>query len=172
MWPRAALLAALACAVVATTSGARAQPAPPARPVAPPQEPAPVVPPKLLSEASVAYPEGATGDATVLLVLTVGADGSVQSAVPTEPNAPFSSRAADAALAWRFDPATRGGKPVASKIRIEIVFHAPVVIPAEPAPTTEAPAPEAPGAPPKKSQTTVVEEVNVHGARGEPSRTV
>jgi hypothetical protein len=118
-------------AVCTSTKLAAAQPAAPTQQPAPiAAAPAPViVPPKLLTSAAVAYPEGAVGDALVVLTLVVAADGSVQSAVPAEVNEPFSSRAAAAALTWSFEPATRDGKLVAAKIKIEVSFRPPVVVP-------------------------------------------
>src|SRR5262249_34572464 len=74
--------------------------------------------------------EGATGEATVILTLVVGEDGAVRSATAAEKNPPFSSSAERAALAWRFRPATRGGRPGAARIRIEGAFHPPNARPA------------------------------------------
>ncbi len=129
-----------------------------------------VVPPKLLTDPSVTYPEHATGDATVVLVVTINADGSVRLAVAEVTNEPFSSLAAEAARAWRFDPATRDGTPTVAKVKMEIVFHQPPKragrgsaedqrIPAAPTAATSAP-----------SQP--IEEVTVRGAHAEPSRSV
>jgi hypothetical protein len=123
--------------------------------------------PKLLSDSTVNYPEGGKGDATVVLILTINADGTVRQAVPETTREPFSSQAVGAALGWRFDPAMRSGSPVAAKIRFEIVFHAPAVVkPEAPEPnpyddSAPAPKPEAPSA---------VQEVTIRGARPEPSR--
>ncbi|MBX3223507.1 MAG: energy transducer TonB [Labilithrix sp.] len=106
------------------------QPAPgPAAPAPGPAAPAgvPVAPPRLLSDPDVPYPDGATGDATVIVVLVVGEDGAVRSASPEGADEPFLSAAAAAARAWRFDPATRGGQPVASRVKLAITFRAPVV---------------------------------------------
>jgi TonB family protein len=126
-----------------------------------------VVPPKLISEAAVAYPEGASGDATVVLTLTIAADGSVRDAVPVLTAEPFSSAAVVAARDWRFEPATRNGAPIASKIRFEVVFHAPVVEAAPPAPEENpyGPPPEPPKPPPPPT------EILIRGERVEPSRT-
>src|SRR5882672_1789159 len=135
-----------------------------AQPVAPPLPALPtaaLVPPRLLSEPAVAYPDRATGDATITLTITVNADGTVRSAIPTESDEPFSSQAARAALGWRFDPATRGAIPVAARIRVEVVFHPPAVAPRPPPP-----APSPPSLP-----SSAVDEVFVRGAHEEPSRT-
>jgi hypothetical protein len=95
----------------------------------------------------------------------VNADGTVRSAVPAEVNEPFSSAAVQAALGWRYEPATRGGKPVAARIRVEIRFHPPIS-----APNTE-PAPEAAPAPAPVRAPEGVTDVLVRGAHEEPSRT-
>jgi hypothetical protein len=110
---------------------------------------------------------GAIGDATITLVVVVNVDGTVRSAEPTAPNEPFSSVAATAARTWRFDPATRDGKPIASRIKIEVVFRAPAPPPTPDTPEAapELPPPETPAAEPK------IDEVRVRGAKGEPSRT-
>jgi hypothetical protein len=81
----------------------------------------------------VTYPDGATGSADVVLVLTIGTDGSVRSATAAEGNAPFALQAEQAALTWRFQPAQRDGRPVAATIRFRVSFS-------EPAAPAEAPA--------------------------------
>ncbi len=144
--------------------------APPAvaQQVAPPPAPAAatLVPPRLLSDPGAPYPTGAQGDATVTLTLTVDEDGVVNEAIPVEPNEPFSSHAADAARAWRFEPATRDGKPVSARIRVEVVFHAPTPDAASPPTATPALAPA------KKPDAPAPQEVHVLGDRAEPSRSV
>ncbi|HSO35182.1 MAG TPA: energy transducer TonB [Labilithrix sp.] len=169
----AALVAALAAVRFAH---AQTAPAPAPAPAVVP----PVVPPKLLSDPIALYPEDGAGEATVILTLTVAADGSVQSAVPAETNEPFSSRAITTALAWRFEPATRGGAPVASRIKVEIVFRPPVVVPdpaavaaAEARKQAEAEAQARAAAEAKRAGaggTTLEEQVTVRGERVEPGR--
>ena len=102
-------LAPLALSFVTAALPARGAP-PDAAPTPAPTV-APVTPPKLLSESAVAYPDGAKGDATVVLTLTINADGTVRSASPSKPNEPFSSQAVGAALGWTFAPAIRNGRP-------------------------------------------------------------
>ena len=123
--------------------------------------------PRLVSEPTVPYPAGASGEASVLLTVTVNADGTVRAAVPAEDHEPFSGAAARAAMGWRYDPATRAGRAMAARIRVEILFHpAPAPTPALTPTPTPAPAPAAPvPAPPR------IEEVLVLGAHEEPSRT-
>ena len=122
-------------------------------------------PPRLLSELNVPYPADGAGAADVLLTVTVNADGTVRAAVPTVTNEPFSGVAARAALDWRYQPATRGGNPVAARIRVQITFRPPVSAPAPAPPSASAPASAAASAPES------ITEVNVRGAREEPSRT-
>lgn len=141
-----------------------------AQPATPPPPPPPVAPtliaPRVLSDTTVLYPEGARGDTTVVLTLVVDQSGRVTSAAPNEPNEPFSSLAAQSALAWRFEPATRNGVPIAAKIRFEVVFREPER-PAEPAVDSIAPpTPERPGAAREERV-----EVVVLGEHPEPSRT-
>lgn len=112
-WVSATLVALL----VATGSVARAQPAP--APAPPPPTPlAGVVAPKLVRDAPIVYPEGAHGDATVVLTVVVDKDGSVREAEPLVPSPPFSEIAAKAVRAFVYEPATRNGAPIVAKIRV------------------------------------------------------
>ncbi|WP_437969981.1 TonB-dependent receptor [Sorangium sp. So ce260] len=131
-----------------------AEASPDVLPVAPSRDapPAVLVPPAPLTALGADYPDGAHGDATVRLVLTVNADGTVRSAVAEEGPEPFASAAVAAATSFRFAPATRNGAPVAAKIRVEVRFtEAAPPGASAPAPAT-ALAPElparAPGPPP------------------------
>ncbi len=151
-----------ACALALCGPTANVQAAePPATHAAP--APAPLSPPVLRSSSDVPYPAGGEGDATVVLTLTIDPDGTVSSAVPSDAREPFAGQASAAAHGWFFTPAMRGDKPVAARIRVEVVFHAPVEAKiAEP----EVAKPAAHGAAPAP------QEVTVHGDRPEPSRTV
>lgn len=126
-------LATLATFVAALGSAtARAEPpAPPAAPSGDPATPPPVqadvVPPRLSSEAQVAYPLGGTGDAVVVLAVTVNADGTVRAVRILEGDEPFVGAALETVPTWRFEPATRAGQPISAIIRFEVAFHAPVV---------------------------------------------
>jgi TonB family protein len=146
---------AFVAALAFVTSMGLAQASPPATPAA-------LEPPRLVSETTVPYPEGAHGNGIVVLAIVVNADGTVRSAVPVDGNEPFSSAASRAAMTWRYEPATRGGKPVASRVRVEIDFRPP----APPAPmATPTPTPTA------TSKPDSIQEVLVRGAHEEPSRT-
>ncbi len=104
-----------------------------------------IVPPRIVSSANVTYPPTASGDAVVVLTLTINADGTVRSARATIDNPPFSGAAEQAAATWGFEPAARQGKPVASVIHFEVRFVAPR---ADPKPDPHPPqAPPSPGAP-------------------------
>ncbi|HET9929379.1 MAG TPA: hypothetical protein VFQ35_01775, partial [Polyangiaceae bacterium] len=77
-------------------------------PVAPPPSatvakapPAPVRPPSPL-ETPVEYPEGAQGEAEVVLILTVAVDGSVTNAEIASGAPPFAARAIESAKKWKF----------------------------------------------------------------------
>lgn len=128
-----------------------------------------MVPPKLVGDPTVPYPEGASGDASVVLTLTIDKAGGVESAKADVAQEPFSSRAEQAARAFRFEPATRDGTPVAVRIRMVLDFHPPPPEPEVPEPLPEAKAPPKPKPTARPSE--AIEEVQVRGARGEPSRT-
>src|SRR4051794_19729813 len=55
-----------------------------------------VVPPRLLEHAEVAYPDGAQGDAVVVVTLTVNADGRVRSVELQSGEPPFAALAEQA----------------------------------------------------------------------------
>lgn len=121
------------------------------------------------------YPTGAHGDSTVVLVITVGLDGSVTNAKADGGEEPFVSEAERAARTWTFDPATRDGKAIPSKIRVAVTFTEPVPVDAtarEPSPTVSVPVPpplsatRRPSPPPEEP-----EEVVVRG-KHEPGRSV
>jgi TonB family protein len=158
--------AALVAWLIAPVLHAQETP-PPARAQPPP--PADIVPPTLVSNPAVAYPEGASGDAVVVLLVTVNDDGSVRSAKATESLEPFARIASQAALLWRFEPAKHGGKSISARVRVEVAFHAPMPPPSE----ASAPSRENPDGPSSNARAPRrdIEEVTVRGQRGEPSRT-
>lgn len=84
-----------------------------------------VEPPRLLSPPDVEYPPSGQGEAEVILLLTVLADGSVKAAAAATGEEPFRSAAERAAAGWRFEPAKRGGQAVAAKIRFLVHFTPP-----------------------------------------------
>jgi hypothetical protein len=138
------------------------------------ESPADLVPPAARSSTDVPYPEGAEGDAAVVLELVIGKDGSVSSATVAHGSEPFAERARTAALTWLFTPARRGDQPVAARIRARVEFHrdaeesvqsrAPIVT-TTPGTSVAAPAP-ASAAPPEPPV-----EVTVLGRRREIGQT-
>jgi hypothetical protein len=153
-----------------------------------------IVPPHLSSPGAVEYPRGGHGEALVVLLLTIAADGSVTSAQPIEGEEPFASTAAEAARDWLFEPALRNGQPIAAKIRFEVTFHPPsepeltapdvsllpdVTAPAAP-PIAASPPPEKPvevtvrgeRPPPQASTLGRAEVRQLPGAFGDPFRAI
>lgn len=110
----------------------------------------PIIPPRLLSPVQAAYPEGAEGDAFVIVAVTVAVDGSVQSARVLEGVEPFAARALEAIAAARFVPATRGTQPIAATVRFRIDFAKAAPPPVAALPPSEPPA-EPLAAPPSSS---------------------
>src|SRR6187455_2346937 len=130
-----------------------------------------IIPPTPLSELRATYPEQATGEAVVVLTLTVEPDGSVSGVAASQTNEPFSSQAVEAAQRFRFRPATRNGVVVRARIRVQIEFHPPE--PAGPELAGAEPSPEKVAAPneqrtPRKPR---VVEIEVRGVKMDPSRT-
>ncbi len=134
------------------------------------------VPPRIETSPEVAYPEGAVGDAEVVLVLVVERDGRVRSVDVERGEEPFASAAKQAAAGWRFTPATRGGAPVPARIRFAVTFRAPqLTAEAPPADGAAGPSPgaaaagatAAAGAAPRPEPAAI--EVRVQGERPPPS---
>ncbi len=88
-----------------------------------------LVPPRPLTALTAVYPDGLSPDkrleADVIVELTVAADGSVQGARNVKGDEPYAGQATRAAAAWRFEPATRDGRPIAAIIRVLVHFVAP-----------------------------------------------
>ena len=122
-----------------------------------------LVPPRPLV-TPLAYPEGATGEATVVLELTLDAQGVVTDARALSGDAPFSNAALEAVPSWRFTPTLRGGRPIAARIRYSAHFTPPT---AESPPSEPAPVPTAPSASPRPAHvvTSPPVEIIVEGQR-------
>lgn len=157
----AVYLAVLVPVAASAQPDATAQQRRPPGDVAPPQ-PAPaqptIVSPVALSDLSVPYPEGAQGEASVVVELVVGVEGRITAAQSISGPEPFASAAVAAADGFRFSPALRDGQAMAARIRVRVDFVPPVVeeltpLPAEPIAVGD---PETPPPPPP-----VV--VSVHG---------
>lgn len=73
-----------------------------------------------------AYPAEAKAkgiSGTVIVVVTIGTDGRVQSAKAVEGPDELRSTAEDYARSWRFEPARVDGKPVAARFRLTMPFR-------------------------------------------------
>lgn len=122
--------------VLGIARGTAAQDSPPAPTKEDPSSGAPsgraepeILPPQILGEGFVAYPQGATEDAIVSLQLLIGTSGRVLEASVVEGEEPFATAALDAARGWKFSPATVGGVPQAARILFRVEFQAPVEFP-------------------------------------------
>jgi len=82
-----------------------------------------ITPPEPLETRRAPYPDGAEGDATVLLELVIRDDGHVGTVTVVRGREPFASAARATAAEWRFSPARRRGEAVAAKIRYEVRFE-------------------------------------------------
>ncbi|CAN5531464.1 hypothetical protein BH09MYX1_BH09MYX1_21160 [soil metagenome] len=91
----------------------------------------PVVAPKAIAAGSVPYPDGATGEADVVVELIVETTGSVKEAKILSGPEPFAAAVLAAAPTFTFEPARRADVPITARIRMKITFHPPFVIPPE-----------------------------------------
>src|SRR5262245_31629559 len=91
--------------------------------------PQPLEPPHAINAGTVEYPEGATGEATVLMEVTIDVTGSVRECKLIDGADPFAAAAFAACPKWTFKPATRGGVAVAARVRMLVAFHPPEVTP-------------------------------------------
>jgi iron complex outermembrane receptor protein len=101
-----------------------------------------IVAPAPLAPIEVTYPEGAHGDAEVVLEVLVAEDGSVVRITLRSGAEPFAEIARRRVETVLFSPATRNGIPIRARIAVRISFHEPP--PPDPRPDT-APAPDADG---------------------------
>lgn len=138
-----------------TTPAPVPAPAPPAgRTEAEPPavDPNAVTPPKLLAFVDAGFPDEATAaqiaEAAVMLLITIAADGSVETVSPSgDPvGYGFDEAALSAAKHFVFEPAKKGGVPMRSRIQYRYDFKVREATTALPVPETTAP-PEAASAP-------------------------
>jgi TonB family protein len=113
-------------------------------------------------------------EATVVLLVTVGADGNVADVAVAQSGGEALDRAAiEAVRQWRFIPARRGNEAIASRIRIPFRFDLPSVggvsVPAPPQPPPPVSKPEAPAlAAPSEPEAPGTEEAIDVTVRGRP----
>jgi TonB family protein len=131
------LAALLAWSFAIVSSRAIAQDAPKAEIVAPVQ----------LDESPVPYPDGASGEAVVVLELEIEKDGTVGRIVVREGEPPFGDAARTAAQRWRFTPATRSGIPIRARVLAKVHFQPPAPPPEPPREVGPSAAAEGPAEP-------------------------
>jgi vitamin B12 transporter len=169
-----ALVAMLGVGLVGSSlRSASAQESDAGAPSGPGESAAPALtPPELLELAEAPYPPEAEAqrlEATVVLRILVGPDGSVSEAEVVEPaGSGFDEAARDALLRSRFKPASKDGSPVAARIlyRYEFRLPPPAPPPVAPEPTPAAPSPIAVKPAPEPV------EVRVQGKQTEEERLV
>lgn len=129
--------------------------------------PSTITPPEPVS-AEVPYPEGETGSAEVVVLMTVSETGAVSDPVVLSGPEPFASVALDAVQSWTFTPARREGRAIPARIRYTLRFTPPSA-PEEdaPAPVADPPNPTADAPPVVRGEDPALEVV-VHGARPIP----
>jgi len=153
---------ALAQSISIDDDSKRAEPpAPPPKsaPVpSPAPAPEPVIPPRAVA-TPLSYPAQARGEQQVVLELTIARDGTVTRALAISGEAPFTAAALVASKGWLFEPAKRGARPIAAKIRFAVHF----VPPREE--TTPEPAPVAPSSSPKAPVAPAMQEILVIGQK-------
>jgi len=103
-----------------------------------------IVPPEPIETPPAIAPEGISQPAEVVLLVTIGADGSIRDvSVAQSAGQALDAAAIAAVVRWKFKPATRGGQPEEVRVRIPFRFA-----PAPPGPEPQQPAPPLPsGAP-------------------------
>jgi TonB family protein len=159
----------------ATSSGPRSpsQPAPSSA-----EASADIDPPKPIS-TPLAYPETATGAATLLLELTIDREGRVVDARVIEGDPQFQDAALSAARTWLFEPARRRAEAIAARIRYSVQFTpeagrpSTVAEPSATPPEAVAPKPSPsprnpPGTQPPAHVPTKPVEITVLGKRAQP----
>ena len=154
---------AIAQSVSVDSESKPVEPSAPAAPLpkpAPAPAPEPVTPPRAVS-TPVDYPAQGQGEQEVELELTIAQDGSVTDARALRGEGLFADAALAAVKAWQFEPAKRGERAVAAKIRFLVRFAPPAAEPALEQPK----APAAPGTPPEAPPVAPMQEILVIGQK-------
>ena len=138
-------------------------------PASPGDASADIDPPKPLS-TPLAYPETATGAATLLLELTIDREGRVVNARVVEGESQFREAALSAAQTWLFEPARRHGEAIAARIRYSVQFTPEVTEPSAAPPEGLPPKPPLTptGALPSAHAQPLPVEITVLGKRAQP----
>jgi protein TonB len=83
-------------------------------------------PPKLVKKTRPKYPEAAFRDkleGTVVVEIMIDDRGNVQDATVATSNPAFDQAALESVKKWRFKPARKDGKAVATRARVPVVFR-------------------------------------------------
>jgi vitamin B12 transporter len=128
-----------------------------------------VIAPRVVFAPEIVFPEDALAAgakaAAVVLKVTVGVDGQLTDIHVLEGAGPsFDEQALSAAMRYRFEPARRGERAVASRILLTIAFNAPATTVTETAPVT-APVTAPAAAPDSESTSAQPLDVTVKGER-------
>lgn len=93
--------------------------------LATPAEAQQMTPPQPLETPAAIAPEGGNEAATVVLLVTIGADGAVRDvSVAQSAGSALDAAAVAAILRWKFKPALRDGQPFEARVRIPFRFEA------------------------------------------------
>jgi iron complex outermembrane receptor protein len=123
-----------------------------------------VTPPQPIETPPAAAPEGAPQAATVVLLVSIGAGGTVENVAVAESGGQALDGAAIAAvMRWKFKPALRDGVPFEARVRIPFRFEGAAAgqLPQQPLP--QQPLPQQPSSPPAERPGERVEDVTVRG---------
>jgi TonB family protein len=86
-----------------------------------------MTPPKLVHQVQPEYADGPRRkkiQGTVTLSMIVSADGTVRDPQVTRSlDKDLDKKALECVSKWQFDPATKNGQPVATRIAVEVNFH-------------------------------------------------
>jgi len=127
LWLRTALAGFAFVAFVAKAAFGQPDPTPVSPGLGPAPEAPEVTPPELVKFVEAPYPEAARAaglEGSVVLELTLDADGKVTDAKVKEPAGHgFDEAAVAAAKQFVFSPARRGDRPVASRLFYRYAFH-------------------------------------------------
>ena len=83
-------------------------------------------PASVVSTSDPVYPAMTMGPGTVVLAVSIDADGEIQDVKVTQNSEAFKSSALDAIKKWKFKPATLNGKPVPSVVPVAMSFSWPI----------------------------------------------